>query len=434
MQSEFFETSLLFFIFLGICIIFIYWIIKLNEERRFRLKVQRDLKLSEEKYRTLFEISPILMNSFDKNGKILLWNKECEKVFGWSFEELKEFDKPLSLFYDDAKTRKDLLSKFTKSHGVYETWYPKRKDGKTLVVKWANIKLQNNEVICIGHDITEETENKGLLEQNTLTLEFTKKKLETLNMNLESRIKNEIEKSTKQQALMLEQSKFVQMGEMIQNIAHQWRQPLSEINSTLLLIDGYLNSRDIMDDKIDEKLSQIENLTSYLSHTISDFQNFFDPNRQKESFKINDAVLKSLNIAKGRVEDLKIEIINNIDEKIEFFGQKEQLQQVFLVIINNAIDAIKINQIINPKIIFSLFKENDNLIIKISDNALGVDEKIITRIFEPYFTTKYKSKGTGIGLYMAKMIIQNSFEGDIFVENISNGVEFSIKIGGVKSD
>ena len=113
---EFFETSLLFFIFLGICIIFIYWILKLNEERRFRLKVQRDLKLSEEKYRTLFEISPILMNSFDKNGKILLWNKECEKVFGWSFEELKEFDKPLSLFYDDAKTRKDLLNKFTKSH------------------------------------------------------------------------------------------------------------------------------------------------------------------------------------------------------------------------------------------------------------------------------------------------------------------------------
>jgi C4-dicarboxylate-specific signal transduction histidine kinase len=272
----------------------------------------------------------------------------------------------------------------------------------------------------MGYDITEQKENEKLLEQNTLTLEFAKNELEILNNSLEKRIKSEIEKSTKQQALIMEQSKLVQMGEMIQNIAHQWRQPLSQINSTLMLLDVYLNKKNCMNDVVEEKISEIEELTSYLSHTIDDFQNFFKPNKHKTLFKISDALHKSLNIVKGQIDFHKIEIVDNINKDLEINGQKEELQQVLLVLINNAIDALVLNKISNPKIVFGNILENNILTIIVEDNALGIKEENIKRIFEPYFTTKYKSKGTGVGLYIAKMILQNSLYGDLSVENIND--------------
>lgn len=428
MQEEFLKSTILFSIFFGIVIIFIYWIIKLRDETKKKQDFQRELELSEEKYRELFDIAPVLLNAFDENGKVVLWNKECEKVFGWTLEELQKYENPISLFYTNEEIQKELLaSKMEKNE--YKVLYPRRKDGKILVVKWTNITLPNGDIIHIGHDITEQIENEGLLKQNGLTLRFAKNRLEELNNSLEKRIKKEIEKSTKQQALLMQQSKLVQMGEMIQNIAHQWRQPLSQINSTLILLDAYLNEKNCMDEKIEKGISQIEDVTSYLSYTIDDFQNFFNPNKQRTLFKISDAIQKALNIVQGHINLKNIEIVNNISSELEIYGQREELQQVLLVLINNAIDAFDMNNIVNSKIIFDMIYKNNEVIIIVEDNALGIDEKIIERIFDPYFTTKYKSKGTGVGLYLAKMILQNSLNGDLSVENGKEGAKFKIKLG-----
>ena len=429
MEREFFISFT--FIFIIVIIILICWIIKLKDETKKKNYVQEKLELSEEKHRVLFDIAPVLLDAFDENGKVILWNKECEKVFGWTLNELQEHKKPISLFYDDENIQNQVLEDLTKESKEYKVWFPKRKDGKNLVVKWANIRLPNGELIHMGYDITEQKENEKLLEQNTLTLEFAKNELEILNNSLEKRIKSEIEKSTKQQALIMEQSKLVQMGEMIQNIAHQWRQPLSQINSTLMLLDVYLNKKNCMNDVVEEKISEIEELTSYLSHTIDDFQNFFKPNKHKTLFKISDALHKSLNIVKGQIDFHKIEIVDNINKDLEINGQKEELQQVLLVLINNAIDALVLNKISNPKIVFGNILENNILTIIVEDNALGIKEENLKRIFEPYFTTKYKSKGTGVGLYIAKMILQNSLYGDLSVENINDGARFKIKLEGV---
>lgn len=428
MQEEFLKSTILFSIFFGIVIIFIYWIIKLRDETKKKQDFQRELELSEEKYRELFDIAPVLLNAFDENGKVVLWNKECEKVFGWTLEELQKYENPISLFYTNEEIQKELLaSKMEKNE--YKVLYPRRKDGKILVVKWTNITLPNGDIIHIGHDITEQIENEGLLKQNGLTLRFAKNRLEELNNSLEKRIKKEIEKSTKQQALLMQQSKLVQMGEMIQNIAHQWRQPLSQINSTLMLLDAYLNEKNCMDEKIEKGISQIEDVTSYLSHTIDDFQNFFNPNKQRTLFKISDAIQRALNIVQGHINLKNIEIVNNLSSELEIYGQREELQQVLLVLINNAIDAFDMNNIVNSKIIFDMISKNNEVIIIVEDNALGIDEKIIERIFDPYFTTKYKSKGTGVGLYLAKMILQNSLNGDLSVENGKEGAKFKIKLG-----
>ncbi len=420
--------QVIFFTFVLIGI-FIYWNMKLKEEIKSKEFVQKQLRTSEEKFRTLFDIAPVLLNSFDKDGQILLWNKECQRVFGWTKEELLSTKNPLALFYPDPEIQKELIDSLSKTnHANYKQWYPKTKNGKILSTMWANIKLPNGEVINIGYDITKQRENEISLKENTQQLEQAKQQLEELNNSLEKRIEQEIEKNTKQQVVLMHQSKLVQMGEMIENIAHQWRQPLAQINSSVLLIDMALEKYNNDDTTIEEKLTEIESLTAYMSKTIDDFKNFFNPDKQKTIFTIEDSIEKSLDIVKGSLSTHLITIDKNIDKNLQCHSYSDELQQVILTLLNNAIDAIITKSIKNPKISINAYLQKNNILIDIQDNALGIDNEILDKIFEPYFTTKHKTQGTGLGLYMAKMIIESGLEGTLDVENRLDGACFTIKL------
>lgn len=403
-------------IFLGLVLIgiFIYWNLKLKE--------------SEEKFRTLFDIAPIFLNSFDKNGKITLWNKECEKIFGWTYDEIKKEKEPLSLFYDDPIICDKVLKSFKAINSIFEEWHPKTKDGKILTVKWANVKLPNGEIIHIGVDITQQRKYEISIQEKALELKLAKLELEDLNSSLEKRITTEIEKNTKQQLMIMQQNKLVQMGEMIKNIAHQWRQPLAQINSSIILIDAMLDKYNFKDSIVENKLTEIESLTSYMSKTINDFRNFFNPNKKKINFKVEEAIQKASDVLKGLIHTHYIEMEINIEKNLIINSYLGELQQVVLIILNNAIDALIIANIQNPKIIVESYTNNENIIINIEDNALGINSDILDKIFEPYFTTKYKAQGTGLGLYIAKMIVENSLLGTLNVENRVNGACFIIKI------
>jgi PAS domain S-box-containing protein len=411
-----------------IVVIFIYWNLKLKEEIRNKEIIQKKLKESEERFRTLFDIAPILLDSFDKDGKVVLWNKECEKIFGWSFEEITKVENPLDLFYPDPLVQKKIFEAFNNSENIYNEWRPKTKDGKEIITKWANIKLPNDELIHIGYDITQERKNKIIVQEKTEQLNIAKQQLEELNCSLEKKIKEEINKSTKQQIMLMHQSKLAQMGEMIENIAHQWRQPLAQVNSAVLLIDMALNKNKIKDLMIESKLTEIESLTAYMSKTIDDFKNFFSPNKQKNIFTIKSAIQKAVDIVNGLVHLHYIQVTIDIEKDLKCYSYIEELQQVILIIINNAIDVLVLKKISTPKIIITAWKEKGNIIINIEDNALGIDSNYLDKIFEPYFTTKLKSQGTGLGLYMAKTIIENGLLGVLNVENKSDGACFTIKI------
>lgn len=409
--------------------VFIYWNLKLKEEIKNKELAQKKLKQSEEKFRTLFDIAPVLLNSFDENGKIILWNKECEKVFGWTFEELQKEETPLDLFYPDPLTQEALIRSFNEADtSFYLDWYPLTKYGETIITRWANIKLKNNEVINIGYDITKERKNEKSIKEKTIQLKNTKKQLEELNTTLEKRISNEIKKNTKQQAILMHQSKLIQMGKMIENIAHQWRQPLAQVNSSVLLIDMEFNKNKFKSDIIENKLQEIENLTEYMSKTIDDFKNFFDPNKEKDIFEIKDAIEKALEVVKGLIKVHHIEINLELEENLKCYSYIKELQQVFLIIINNAIDAIVQTQVPKGEIFIKAYMKNNKIFIKIEDNGLGVKNKHIDNIFDPYFTTKQKKQGTGIGLYMAKMIIENGLQGKLKVKNKEYGASFKITI------
>ncbi|WP_419673632.1 ATP-binding protein [Aliarcobacter butzleri] len=405
------EIVLLVLILIGM---FVYWNLK--------------LKQSEAKFRTLFDIAPVFLNSFDKNGKIILWNKECEKTFGWTFDEIKNKKNSLSLFYDDPKVCEDVMKSFENISNSFEEWHPKTKNGETLVVKWANIKLPNGETINIGLDITQQRNYEISIREKALELKVAKLQLENLNSSLEKRIEDEIKKNTKQQHMIMQQNKLAQMGEMIENIAHQWRQPLAQINSSIILIDAILEKHNFKDTLVENKLTEIESLTSYMSKTISDFKNFFNPNKKKTIFKVEDAIQKANDVLKGLINSHHIQMEISVEKDLIINSYLGELQQVILIIINNSIDAFIHMNIHFPKILINVYTDNENLVIHIEDNALGINSDLLDKIFEPYFTTKHKAQGTGLGLYIAKMIVENSLLGFLSVENKQNGARFTIKI------
>ena len=418
-------------LFFGISIIvlFIYWNLKLKDEIRNKEIIQKKLKQSEEKFRTLFDIAPVLLDSFDKDGKVVLWNKECEKVFGWSLEEIQKEKNPISLLYPDTLIQKEIFEDFQNNDGnIYKEWHPITKDGKEIITRWANIQLPNNELIHIGYDITQQRKNEKIVEEKTLELKIAKQQLEELNSSLENRIESEINKNTKQQIILMHQSKFAQMGEMIENIVHQWRQPLAQINSLVLLIDMELNRNKFTNSILENKLGEIEVLTAYMSKTIDDFKNFFSPNKQKNIFEIENAIQKALDIVRGVVHLYHIKTTINIGKDLKCYSYLEELQQVILTILNNAIEALILKKIPSGEISIDVYKQDNNIVINIQDNALGINIKHLDKIFEPYFTTKRKAQGTGLGLYMAKMIIENGLLGTLNVENKLNGACFTIKI------
>jgi signal transduction histidine kinase len=258
------------------------------------------------------------------------------------------------------------------------------------------------------------------------------KNLKELNANLENIVNEKVGQLRQKDQLLIQQSKLASMGEMMGNIAHQWRQPLNIISLKKdILVDKYYDKQ-LSDDLVEEFEDDVDNTVQYMSKTIDDFRNFFSPSRQKELFSLKKAIDDSLNIIKASLINNYIKIIVEIEKDCFVNGYKNEFQQVLLNIINNSKDAIlsaREKKTIKEGIVrIIVLDKEDEVFIDICDNAGGIPDDIIEKIFEPYFTTKFKSKGTGIGLYMSKMIIENSMHGYIFATNRNEGACFSIKL------
>jgi CHASE2 domain-containing sensor protein len=232
-----------------------------------------------------------------------------------------------------------------------------------------------------------------------------------------------------QETLLIKQSKLASMGEMITLIAHQWRQPLSIINGIVLNMDIDQRKKILDAKKLDEHLMKIEETTAYLSKTINDFTDFFSTNKQSEHFYIKDIITQAKQlIPASNQKDLKI--IYKQQENINIIGYKSELLQSLLIILNNAIYVCKKNlhNTKQGKIIIHAYMIKGNLQLSIEDNGGGVDSKNLKKIFNPYFTTKDKTHGTGLGLYILKLIVEDSMNGKVFVHNGKEGAVFNIEI------
>ena len=263
-----------------------------------------------------------------------------------------------------------------------------------------------------------------------------KKKIEELTKTLEQRIKIEVAKNRDKERKLMEQSKFSALGEMIGNIAHQWRQPLSAISSTASSLQVQMQLGLTNDKDIDESYSKIMHYTSYLTQTIEDFRNFIKGDREKTIFNLRDKIKSTLQLIEGTIKNQHINIVLDLQESIEINGYANELTQCFINIFNNAKDVLQEKSIENKFIFITTSKIKDKVIIKIKDNAGGIPKDIIPKIFEPYFTTKHQSQGTGLGLHMTYNLIVDGMNGTIEANNVNYeydnknyvGAEFVIKL------
>ena len=246
-------------------------------------------------------------------------------------------------------------------------------------------------------------------------------KLNKINLNLEDTVQIEVQKSRQKDAQLLSQARFASLGEMIGNIAHQWRQPLSAISS--ISSGNVLQSQmGILSNEDNEKsYNKIIEHCQFLSQTIEDFRNYMkESTDEKEEFDIANTIHSILNIIEIAYKDNDI-VLNKIftNDPLMSFGSSSQLSQVILNILNNAKDIL-VEKNIKTKIVKIKTQRIDGKnIIKIYDNGGGIPDEIMEKIFDPYFTTKHQSQGTGIGLYMSKDIIQNKFNGMLSVKNVN---------------
>ncbi|MCK5111315.1 MAG: cache domain-containing protein [Arcobacteraceae bacterium] len=246
--------------------------------------------------------------------------------------------------------------------------------------------------------------------------------------NLEEKVKLQIKDIRKKDNMLIQQSKMASMGEMIGNIAHQWRQPLNVIGTSVMGLQLKYENDFIDNEYIQNHTNKINTIIQNMSHTIDDFRNFFAPNKEKVDFNIKETIEKTLNLLGGAFKVHDINILINCDKQCMINGYKNEFSQAILVILNNSKDAIVQNNISQGEITIDISCDKDSTKIIIVDNGGGIPNDILDKVFEPYFTTKFKSQGTGIGLYMVKEIVENHMQGFVMIENFKNGVKVTIEL------
>jgi signal transduction histidine kinase len=232
-----------------------------------------------------------------------------------------------------------------------------------------------------------------------------------------------------QEKLFIRQSKLASMGEMIALIAHQWRQPLSSINGTVLNMDMDYRKARMDKEKFNNYLDDIERTTIFLSKTINDFTDFFSKNKEPHLFTLSSVIEQAKNLSLNTAL-CDVEVICKDNKDIEIKGYASELVQSLLVLLNNAIYVCQKNlpNVEQGEIFIRVAKVKKEVHIAVEDNGGGIDKKDIKKIFDPYFTTKEKANGTGLGLYILKLIVEESMNGKISVINTQEGAMFTIKI------
>ena len=267
-----------------------------------------------------------------------------------------------------------------------------------------------------------------------------KNHLELLEMNetLAKKVQEEVEKNRQKDQRILQQSRLAQMGEMISMIAHQWRQPLGSISAVVaglklkLLLNKFdlesVEGREAHKQFTNESLHKIEEYVRFLTNTIDDFRNFFKPDKQKERIHLEKLVLRTLEIIGKALEINGIELKVTTQTSKEVLTYTNEITQVILNILKNAEDVIKERNIPHAHISITIFEHDGLQCIDIEDNAGGIATHVLPHVFEPYFSTKQEKNGTGLGLYMSKIIIEEHCQGSITVTNTASGAKFSIML------
>lgn len=370
------------------------WFFNVTSQKNNEATLHKTLELQTK----IFDHSGYLMIRTDKNGLIKQINKEAEKLLGYRNEELVDKHTPeiLHLKEENIKRAKDFAKELKEEVKVgFEVFVTKSNMGLTNEHEWTYITKEGKHIPVLLSITALKDENEEIYGYLGIAKDITQTKI------IES------------------QSKLASMGEMIGNIAHQWRQPLSAISTISSGIRvkseyGQLDKEELLID-----MDHITQQSQYLSKTIDDFRDFIKNKKVQESFNVTNIVEKALSIMNSSIKNHNITVVSKLEDSMLIQGYENELVQSIINIFNNAKDALKENveNIDDRLILIETKQESKSLVLSIKDSGGGISEDIINNIFDPYFTTKHKSIGTGIGLSMAYQIITEHHNARIEVSN-----------------
>jgi len=269
-----------------------------------------------------------------------------------------------------------------------------------------------------------------LIKKYKMQVQFKENKLQRLNKNLASKVEKGIEEGKRKDKAILQQSKLARMGSMLSMIAHQWRQPLTELSGILMELETATRFKKVNESHILKSIERSDTMIEFMSNTIDDFRNFYKPDKIKEDFYLVESCKKALSLISATLSENQIKLEFDVKRDSKIHGYPTEFSQVILNLLTNATDILIEKKIQNPKIKIRIEKIGNTSIIILSDNAGGIKEKNFEMIFDPYFSTKESSKGTGLGLYISKLIIEKNMGGELSVKNDQEGAVFKIALIG----
>lgn len=385
---------------------------------------QAEERLKELTQRLSYHIdnSPLAVIEWGPDMRLVRWAGAAEHMFGWKAEEVlgKRVDEFRWIYNEDKGLVAEVSAELQEGKNPHRFSANRnyRKDGAIVFCEWYNSSLLDDSgnlrsILSLVLDVTDR-----------IKLETT---LQQYSEMLESRVKERTAELRKKDQLLLNQSRLAAMGEMISNIAHQWRQPLNTLGLNIQRLSLFYELGKFNKEFLDTSTNDAMTLIQHMSKTIDDFRNFFQPDKEKTDFNANHAIQQSISLVIDSFNHHQIILMIRTDGDAWINGYPNEFSQVVLNILLNARDVLVEREIADRLVTVTSSIANSKAVITIADNAGGIPENIIDKVFDPYFSTKGVD-GTGIGLYMSKNIIETNMGGRLSVRNISDGAEFRIEV------
>lgn len=391
--------------------------------------IETELQISKNYLQEAQRIAKVGHYEYDFRSQIVDWSEELSRIFGLDKENMKpDYGVYRSLIHKDDIEEVDRIYNMAKEEkrgfSIIYRIVTLQSEQKYLEEK-GYFELDKNgtpvKVIGTMQDVTSNYIAKKALEES-------KKELAKINLDLEKRVRESIEKSREKDHILIQQSRHAVLGEMIGNIAHQWRQPLNEISILINDLEDAFSFGMLNKAYFDKTIDTVYHRLKYMSDTINDFSKMHTDDFKKEEFSPKQLIEKLIHFTAGSIKKDNIQIQLLTQDDFLCYGLPNMLSHIVLNLLNNSRDILSERKTKKPKIWIKLESIEDNYCIRVLDNGGGIEPEVIHKIFDPYFTTKDKKRGSGLGLYMVKSMVEKQMHGHVEVVNRRNGAEFKITL------